>query len=56
MSCHSKMDTPADRIAALIGAIRRIEELATDTPTKVTEIEALDAIREECERILSEFH
>ena len=39
--------------AVLIRALKRIEELATDTPTLVDTLVALDAIKRECEDALS---
>lgn len=36
----------------LIRALRRIEELATDTPTPEDQVTALDAIKAECEEAL----
>lgn len=44
-------------IAAASGlrqSVRRIEELATDTPTHDDAVQALDDIKGECERILSD--
>lgn len=44
----------SDTIAQLRQALRRIEELATDTPTPEDAERALDAIKGECERVLSD--
>jgi hypothetical protein len=40
-------------VESLRGALRRIEELATDTPTPEDAERALDAIKRECEDVLS---
>ena len=58
MPYHGEIDQSAElaermtELRALKATLRRIEELATDTPTKADETRALDAIRRECEGAL----
>jgi hypothetical protein len=47
------MTHEAALIAALVKSIKRIEELATDTPEPETYDEALNAIRAECEQAIA---